>query len=120
MLVNNLLQFTLLHFSNTEMHVLQGKTVSQIKKQTKSNNKQYESARFPTENVLSDFRKRKDFFSSLNFKKKQREGICVQHGELVTEKVLASLSSETCSVSQSHEDEWRKYIRDCHECKLRL
>lgn len=69
MLVNNLLQFTLLHFCKTEMHALQGKTVSQIKKQTKSNNKHYESARFPTENVLSDFRKEEECFAPLNFKK---------------------------------------------------
>lgn len=51
------------------MHALQGKTVSQIKKQTKSNNKHYESARFPTENVLSDFRKEEECFAPLNFKK---------------------------------------------------
>lgn len=83
MLVNNLLQFTLLHFSKTEMHALQGKTVSQIKK--KSNNKQYESARFPTEDVLSDFRKEEGFFCSLKFQEKQREGTCVRWVEPVAQ-----------------------------------
>lgn len=64
MLVNNSLQFTLLHFYKMEMHAFQGKTVSQvIQNKTKNNNKQYETTLF--ENVLSNSKEGEEFFALL-------------------------------------------------------
>lgn len=57
------------------MHALQGKTVSQIKK-TKSDNKQYETARFQIKNVLSDFRKGEGISAPLTFKKTKGKAKC--------------------------------------------
>lgn len=58
-----------MHFSKTEMHALQGKTVSQVKKQKQTkkknpNNKQYETALFQNESVLSNSEEGKKFLLS--------------------------------------------------------